>query len=381
MIAWLRKPRTWAWLAGLFILLVVGVAGLTGLLLRQQLAPLQVTPLLLENGARLQVEELQAGWFGTRTVLRLDWPLDRERQLVLRVANAIGHGPFPRDRLAEFDLRPAVLSDRLQLLGLTEQRGKQQQALPAQLSGNLRLSYLGHLQSGLQGTVAKLPLGVWQLALDDLQLALDASLDSLNLQLTAQKLELLQGGAPLLRLSGLEQQLRLDGDATTATLGLQAAASELALWDQPVGRLGQQLTADGVGFAALAEALAGQTGAWATALPPTSRVQGSVLVVDNQDGSSWLRLEKAQGLQPLRVSAQLSRPMFLGAVENNAVLRGQGQTIARQQALQLYGFVSQPLLQTGLFASSEQGLQAELELDANGLRSTLPTTLLSQRRY
>lgn len=243
---WLRKPRTWAWLAGVFILLVVGVAGLTGLLLRQQLAPLQVTPLLLENGARLQVEELQAGWFGTRTVLRLDWPLDRERQLVLRVANAIGHGPFPGTGWPEFDLRPAVLSDRLQLLGLTEQRGKQQQALPAQLSGNLRLSYLGHLQSGLQGTVAKLPLGVWQLALDDLQLALDASLDSLDLQLQAQQLELLQGGAPLLRLSGLEQQLRLDGDATTATLGLQAAASELALWDQPVGRLGQQLTADGV---------------------------------------------------------------------------------------------------------------------------------------
>ena len=72
--------------------------------------------------------------------------------------------------------------------------------------------------------------------------------------------------------------------------------------------------------------------------------------------------------------------MFLGAVENNAALRGQGQTIARQQALQLYGFVSQPLLQTGLFASREQGLQAELELDANGLRSTLPTTLLSQTR-
>ncbi|HWR79248.1 MAG TPA: hypothetical protein VN303_03510, partial [Pseudomonas sp.] len=69
MLVWLRKPRTWAWLAGLFILLVVGVAGLTGLLLRQQLAPLQETPLLLENGARLQVEELQGDWFGTRAVL------------------------------------------------------------------------------------------------------------------------------------------------------------------------------------------------------------------------------------------------------------------------------------------------------------------------
>ncbi|MBF7729666.1 DUF945 family protein [Pseudomonas sp. N040] len=378
MLNWLRKPRTWAWLAGLFVLLVVGVAGLTGVLLRQQLAPLQATPVQLENGARLSVQELHGGWFSTRAILRLDWPLDAGRQLVLRVANDIGHGPFPADRLAQFDLRPALLTDRLRLLDLQEHHSEQQQALPAEFSGNLRLSYLGHLQTDLQGATPRLPLGVWQLAVSDLQLAVDASLDSLDLQLTTQQFELQQGGAPLLRLTGVEQQVQLDGDATTAALALQLSAGELALWGQPVGQLSQQLTAEGVSLAAVAQAFAGQTQAWATALPPASHVQGTLLALSNADGRSGMQLDKAVGPQPLTVKANLSRTMFLGALEDNAALRGQGQTIARQQAMQFYGFVSQPLLQTGLFASSADGLRAELELDERGLRSTLPTTFLSQ---
>ncbi len=380
MINWLRKPRTWAWLAGLFVLLVVGMAGLTGVLLRQQLAPLQATPVQLENGARLSVQELRGGWFSTRAILNLDWPLDRQRRLVLRVANDIGHGPFPGDRLANLDLRPAVLTDHLQLLGLEERHSDQQQALPAVFSGDVRLSYLGSLQADLQAATPKLPMGVWQLAVSNLQLAVVASLDSLALQLTAQQLELQQGGAPLLRLTGVEQQVQFAGDATTASLALHAAVRELALWGQPVGQLSQQLTAAGVSPAAVAQAFAGQTQAWASALPPASHVQGTLLALSNADGSSGMQLDKAVGAQPLKVQANLSRTMFLSALEHNAALRGQGQTIARQQALQFYGFVSQPLLQTGLFASSEGGLQAELELDERGLRSTLPTSFLSQNR-
>lgn len=378
MLAWLRKPRTWAWLAGVFILLVVGLPGVTGLLLRQQLAPLQVSPLLLENGARLQVEELQADWFSTRTVLRLDWPLSHERQLVVRVANHISHGPLPWDRLAQFDLRPAALTDQLQLLGLEERRGEQQRALAAEFSGDLRLSYLAHLQTDVQGTLPKLPLGVWQLAVKNLQLAVDASPDSLNLQLQAEHFELQQGDAPLLRLKGVEQQVQLDGDATEARLALHAAVSELALWDQPVGQLSQQLTAAGVSLAAMSKALAGEKQAWATALPPASRVQGTLLSLSNADGSSGLQLDKPAGAQPLQVQANLSRTMFLAALEHNASLQRQGEAIARQQAMQFYGFISQPLLQSGLFLADEQGLSLSLEVDANGIRSKLPTTLLSQ---
>lgn len=380
MRGWWRKPRVGAWLAGVFVLLVVGVAGLTGLFLRQQLAPLQATPLLLGNGAKLSVEALHGGWFGTRAVLRLDWPQAAGRTLVLRLANDIGHGPFPVDRLGRLDLRPAALSDRVQLLSLEEQHGAQQQPLPAELSGDLRLSYLGRLQTDLQGATPKLPLGVWQLVVNNLHVVVDGALDSLDIRLTAEQLELQQGDAPLLRLTGVEQQLQFDGDATAAALELRAAVGELALWGQPVGQLSQQLTVEGVALASVSEALSGQSQAWATALPPASRVQGSVLALDNPNGSSWLRLDKPQGAQPLRVNAQLSRPMFLAALESNAALRGQGPAIARQQALQFYAFVSQPLLQTGLFASSKDGLRAELELDAGGLRSTLPTSLLSQTR-
>ena len=81
-MAWLRKPRTWAWLAGVFILLVVGIAGLTGVLLRHQLAPLQSAPLVLENGARLQVDELHGGWFTTQAILRLEQALGSGEPLI-----------------------------------------------------------------------------------------------------------------------------------------------------------------------------------------------------------------------------------------------------------------------------------------------------------
>ncbi|HWR79249.1 MAG TPA: DUF945 family protein [Pseudomonas sp.] len=108
MLAWLGKPKTWAWIAGSLVILAVGIAGLTGVLLRHELAPLQSTPLVLDNGAHLQVEALHGGWFSTQVTLRMEWPLGNQRQLVLRLANEIGHGPFPLDRLARFDLRPAI---------------------------------------------------------------------------------------------------------------------------------------------------------------------------------------------------------------------------------------------------------------------------------
>jgi uncharacterized protein YdgA (DUF945 family) len=413
MLSSLRKPRTWAWLIGICGLLVVGIAGLGGLLLRQQLVPLQTNPLLLENGARVQVEELHGGWFSTQVILRLDWPLDAERQLSVRLANDIGHGPLPRDRLANFDLRPALLTDRVQLLSLEQLRGEQQQLLPAQFNADLRVSYLGRLQAVLQADTPKLPLGGWQLAATGLQLAIDGTSDAVDLQLQAQsvqlqpdavvavqtvtlraprlnlqaaqlssqpngeltlaaeQIEMQQGGAPLVRLTDFDQRSSLHDNAVELT-----AASQLALWDQPLGQLKQNVQAEGLDWPALLQALGGQTQAWATALPAASRVQGELLALENAVGSSLLRLEKATGEQPLHITARLSRPMFFAALESNAALQLQGATIAHQQALQLYGFVSQPLLQTGLFQSSKAGLLAELELDGNGLRSTLPTTFL-----
>ncbi|SDU12030.1 protein of unknown function [Pseudomonas pohangensis] len=375
MISRLRKPRTWAWLIAICVLLAVGIAGLGGWLLRQQLAPLQSEPLVLENAARVQVEELQAGWFDTQVVLRLDWPLDTGRQLRVRLANDISHGPFPRDRLANFDLRPALLSDRVQLLDLQEQRGDQAQALPAQLSADLRLSLLGHLQADLQAATPKLPLGVWQLSSPGLQLRVDASTDSLDLQLEAGQLALLQGGAPLLRLTGVAQQVQLAGDTA---LALQGSVDELALWGQPLGQFSQQFSATGVSLAAVSQALAGQPQAWLSALPPDSRVQGSLLSLVNADGSSGLQLDKAVGAGPLKVQANLSKAMFLTALERNTALQQQGQGIARQQALKLYAMVSQPLLQTGLFLADEQGLALDLQIDAGVVRSNLPTRFVSQ---
>jgi uncharacterized protein YdgA (DUF945 family) len=415
MLSSLRKPRTWAWLAGICGLLVVGIAGLGGLLLRQQLAALQSAPMTLDNGARIAVEEVHGGWFATQAILRLDWPLDTERQLSVRLANDINHGPFPRDLLANFDLRPALLTDRVQLLSLEQLRGEQQQLLPAQFNADLRVSYLGRLQAVLQADTPKLPLGGWQLAATGLQLAIDGTSDAVDLQLQAQsvqlqpdavvavqtvtlraprlnlqaaqlssqpngeltlaaeQIEMQQGGAPLLRLAGFDQRSTLLNNATELTMD-----SQLALWDQPVGQLKQSVQAEGLDWPALLQALGGQPQAWAMALPAASRVQGEMLALENAVGSSLLRLEKTAGEQPLHITARLSRPMFFAALESNVALKQQGAAIARQQALQLYGFVSQPLLQTGLFQSSEAGLLAELELDGNGLRSTLPTTFLSQ---
>lgn len=420
MIKRLRKPRTWGFLAGVCGVLVVGMAGLTGLLLRQQLAPLQTRPLVLDNGARLGVEALHAGWFATRVNLRLAWPLDTERQLVLHLANDIGHGPLPWVRLANLQLLPVALADRLRLLSLEVLQGERSQALPAQFAGNLYVSYLGRLQAVLNADLQKVPLGSWQLAVEGLQLKAEGTMQALQLQLQAQGIQLQpdlpvapvtvalqalhinlqaaqlstypqgrlalsveqvdvrQGGAALLELTELNQHVRLHSDEAGAALTLQASAQALALWGQTVGPLSQALTAEGVGLTALLQAMGGQAQAWAAALPPASRVQGAVLALESADGRSQLSLEKTKGQQPLHVSVNLSKPMFVAALESNAALRLQGQRIARQQALQLYGFVSQPLLQTGLFLSGEQGLQAELALDADGLRSTLPTTFLSQ---
>jgi len=375
MISRLRKPRTWAWLIAGCGLLAIGSAGLGGLLLRQQLAPLQSEPLLLENGARVGVEALHGGWFDTQVVLRLDWPLDTGRQLRARLVNDISHGPFPRDRLANFDLRPALLSDRVQLLELQELHGDQAQALPAQLSADLRLSLLGHLQADLQAATPKLPLGVWQLSSPGLQLRVDASTDSLDLQLEAGQLALLQGGAPLLRLTGVAQQVQLAGDTA---LALQGTVDELALWGQPLGQFSQQFSATGVSLAAVSQALAGQPQAWISALPPDSRVQGTLLSLVNGDGSSGMQMDKAVGAGPLKVQAHLSKAMFLAALERNAALQQQGQGIARQQALKLYAMASQPLLQTGLFLADEQGLALDLQIDAGVVRSNLPTRFVSQ---
>jgi len=382
MIDRLRKPRSWVWLGGALLLLVFGIAGLSGLLLRQQLAPLQNAPLLLDNGARIQVEELHGNWFSTQAIVRLDWPLDGDRHLLLRLAGDFSHGPLPWQRLAQFDLRPAGLAGHLQLLSLDEARGKQQQVLAARFDADLRVTYLGQLQTALKVDIEQLPMGVWQLAAQGLQLELEmaASAAEGRLQLSAERLELRQGGAPLLRLRGVEQQGQLDAGAAGAKLDLQTVVNELALWDQPLGQLSQSVQAEGVGLTALLQALGGQTQAWTEALPAASQIQGTLLTLDNHDGNSLLRLDKLAGSQPLQITAQLSRPMFLAAVENNAALQAQGEGIARQQALQMYGFVSQPLLQTGLFQSSDAGLRAELELDAAGLRSTLPTSFLSQNR-
>jgi hypothetical protein len=375
MISRLRKPRTWAWLIAGCGLLAIGSAGLGGLLLRQQLAPLQSEPLLLESGTRVGVEALHGGWFDTQVILRLDWPMDTGRQLRARLVNDISHGPFPRDRLANFDLRPALLSDRVQLLDLQEQRGDQSQALPAQLSADLRLSLLGHLQADLQAATPKLPLGVWQLSSPGLQLRVDASTDSLDLQLEAGQLALLQGGAPLLRLTGVAQQVQLAGDTA---LALQGTVDELALWGQPLGQFSQQFSATGVSLAAVSQALAGQPQAWISALPPDSRVQGTLLSLVNGDGSSGMQMDKAVGAGPLKVQAHLSKAMFLAALERNAALQQQGQGIARQQALKLYAMASQPLLQTGLFLADEQGLALDLQIDAGVVRSNLPTRFVSQ---
>jgi uncharacterized protein YdgA (DUF945 family) len=415
MLSSLRKPRTWAWLIGICGLLIVGIAGLGGLLLRHQLSALQNDPMTLDNGARIAVEEVHGGWFGTQAILRLDWPLNAERQLSVRLVNDISHGPFPWDRLAKFDLRPALLSDRVQLLSLEQHSAEQQQMLPAQANAELRVSYLGRLQAVLQADTLKLPLGGWKLAAAGLQLAIDGTSDAVDLQLQAQgiqlqpdaavavqtvtlraprlslqaaqlssqphgeltlaaeQIEVQQGAAPLLRLTGFDQHSTLINNAVELTMH-----SQLTLWDQPVGLLKQSVQAEGLDWAALLQALGGQTQAWTTALPAASSVQGELLALENADGRSLLRLEKVTGEQPLQITARLSRPMFFVAMESNAALKQQGATIAHQQALQLYGFVSQPLLQTGLFQSSEAGLLAELELGGNGLRSTLPTTFLSQ---
>lgn len=375
MLAGLRKPKTWAWLAGWFVFLVVGIAGLTGVLLRHELAALQNTPLQLTNGSRLHVEEVQGGWFITQVTLRMEWSLGNQRQLVLRLANDIAHGPFPLDRLARFDLRPAALTDRLNLLELQEQRNGELRALPASFSSDLRLSYFGRLQAQVQADLPALPLGVWQLSASALQVQVDATSDSLDLQLQANQLALLQGGAPLLRLSGMTHQLQLAGDSR---LALQGTVDELALWDQPVGQLSQLLSAQGVSLAAVSQALAGQPQAWASALPAESRVQGRLLTLANTDGSSGLQLDKAPGDGPLKVQANLSQAMFMAAIERNAALQRQGQGIAQQQAQQLFAMVSQPLLQTGLFLADEQGLSMALEIDAGGVRSTLPTRFVSQ---
>jgi len=382
VIGWLGKPRSWAWLGGALLVLVIGIAGLSGLVLRQQLAPLQSAPLLLDNGARVQVEALHGNWFSTQAVVRLDWPLDSQRQLLLRLAGNFSHGPLPWQRLAQFDLRPAAFAGHLQLLSLDEARGEQLQALAASFDADLRVTYPGHLQTALKADIEQLPMGVWQLAAQGLQLELEmaASAAEGRLQLSAERLELRQGGAPLLRLRGIEQQGQLDTGAAGAKLALQAVVNELALWDQPLGQLSQNLQAEGIGLQPLLQALGGQTQAWAEALPAASEVQGTLLELENHHGNSQLRLDKPVGPQPLQIQAQLSRPMFLAAVENNAALQSQGSGIARQQALQLYAMVSQPLLQTGLFQSSDTGLRAELELDAAGLRSNLPTTFLSQKR-
>jgi hypothetical protein len=197
----------------------------------------------------------------------------------------------------------------------------------------------------------------------------------LDLQLSADQLALLQGGAPLLRLTGVTQQLQLAGDTA---LALQTSVDELALWGQPVGQFSQQLSAQGVSLAAVSQALAGETQAWASALPADSRVQGRLLSLTNADGSSGLQLDKPMGAQPLKAQANLSKDMFLAALERNAALQQQGPAIARQQALQLFAIVSQPLLQTGLFLADEQGLSMALEIDAGGVRSTLPTRFVSQ---
>ena len=417
MLSSLRKPRTWAWLIGICGLLIVGIAGLGGLLLRHQLAALQSAPMTLDNGARIAVEELHGGWFDTQAILHLDWPLDAERQLSVRLANDISHGPFPLDRLVNLDLRPSLLSDRVYLLNLEQRSAEQQPLLPTQISADLRVSYLGRLQAVLQADTPKLPLGGWQLAAAGLQLVIDGTSDAVDLQLQAQsiqlqpdaavavqtvtltaprlnlqaaqlssqpngeltiaaeQIEMQQGGAPLLRLTDFDQRSTLLNNATEMTMN-----SQLALWNQPVGQLKQSVQAEGLDWAALLQALGGQTEAWTAALPAASFVQGELLVLENADGTSLLRLEKTAGEQPLHITARLSRPMFFAALENNAALQQQGATIARQQALQLYGFVSQPLLQTGLFQSSEAGLLAELELDGNGLLSTLPTTFFSQNR-
>ena len=372
MLAWLGKANTWAWIAGSLVFLAVGIAGLTGVLLRHELAPLQSTPLVLDNGAHLQVEALHGGWFSTQVTLRMEWPLGNQRQLVLRLANDIGHGPFPLDRLARFDLRPAALTDRLSLLELRESRRGQ---LPASFSSDLRLSYFGHLQAQVQADLPELPLGVWQLSASALQLQVDAASNALDLQLAANQLALLQGGAPLLRLSGVTQQVQLAGDTA---LALQGSVNELALWDQPVGQLGQQLSAQGVSLAAVAQALAGEPNAWASALPAESQVEGKLLSVVNADGSSALQLDKAPGAGPLKVQANLSRPMFMAAIERNSALQQQGQAIAQQQSQQLFAMVSQPLLQSGLFVVDEQGLSMALEIDAGGVRSTLPSRFVSQ---
>ena len=417
MLSSLCKPRTWAWLIGICGLLIVGSAGLGGLLLRHQLAALQSAPVTLDNAAQIAVEEVHGGWFDTQAILRLDWPLNAGRQLSVRLANDISHGPFPLDRLVNFDLRPALLSDRVQLLNLEQRSAEQQQLLPAQISADLRVSYLGLLQAEVQADTPKLPLGGWQLAAAGLQLAIDGTSDAVDLQLQAQsiqlqpdaavavqtvtlraprlnlqaaqfssqpngeltlaaeQIELQQGGAPLLKLTDFDQRSKLLNNATELTMH-----SQLALWDQPVGQLKQNVQTEGLDWATLLQALGGQTEDWTAALPPASFVQGELLALENADGSSLVKLEKATGEQPLHITARLSRPMFFAALENNAALQQQGATIAHQQALQLYGFVSQPLLQTGLFQSSEAGLLAELELDGNGLRSTLPTTFLSQNR-
>ena len=382
MIGWLGKPRSWAWLGGALLVLVIGIAGLSGLVLRQQLAPLQSAPLLLDNGARVQVEALHGNWFSTQAVVRLDWPLDGHRQLLLRLAGDFSHGPLPWQRLTQFDLRPAALAGHLQLLSLDEARGEQLQALVARLDADLRVSYPGQLQTALKADIEQLPMGVWQLAAQGLQLELEmaASAAEGRLQLSAERLELRQGGAPLLRLRGIEQQGQLDTGAAGAKLALQTVVNELALWDQPLGQLSQNLQAEGIGLQPLLQALGGQTQAWAEALPAASEVQGTLLELENHHGNSQLRLDKPVGPQPLQIQAQLSRPMFLAAVENNAALQSQGSGIARQQALQLYAMVSQPLLQSGLFLSSDAGQRAELELDAAGLRSNLPTTFLGQKR-
>ena len=65
-------------------------------------------------------------------------------------------------------------------------------------------------------------------------------------------------------------------------------------------------------------------------------------------------------------------------IERNAALQQQAQPIARQQAQQLFAMVSQPLLQSGLFVVDEQGLSMALEIDAGGVRSTLPGRFVSQ---
>jgi hypothetical protein len=100
--------------------------------------------------------------------------------------------------------------------------------------------------------------------------------------------------------------------------------------------------------------------------------------VVNADGSSALQLDKAPGAGPLKVQANLSRPMFMAAIERNSALQQQGQAIAQQQSQQLFAMVSQPLLKSGLFVVDEQGLSMALEIDAGGVRSTLPSRFVSQ---